>query len=116
MEDTNINHDNTGFILVKRETVATLIKKNYQLANMVLLLEYICELRKIKMTLSAEECCELLKIKPEELERCREKKWIRSVPAGDRYIYKAFEIAKIAERLNRRKVLHKLSRIPNYTR
>ena len=112
MEQNNQTPINSGYIVVKHETVASLIKNNYQLSYMVLILEYILELKKIKMTLSAEECCEVLQIKPEELERCREKKWIKSINAGDRYIYKAFDIAKVAERLNRRKVLHRLSHIP----
>lgn len=104
------------FHLINRETLADIFKRNYRLSYMVLLLEYVCSLKKVEITLSAEEVCEVMRIKPEMLEEYRNKNWIKSWKSGKFIFYKAYDIVILAERINRRKVLHKLSKIPVFRR
>ena len=79
---------------------------------MLLMLCHICSENKIEMTLTAEEVCELLNINPSVLENCRKRKWIKGWTVDKRQYYKAYDLAKLAERINRRKLLRKLSNIP----
>ncbi len=115
MENSDVEQ-NTGkeeFVSIRRDTLGEMIKRSGRLAQMVLLLTHVCELRKVQMTLTAEEICRLLGIAPEQFERCRDKRWIKSINAEGTYIYKAYDLALLAERLNRRKVLRALSGIPS---
>ena len=98
--------------LIGRQTLIDMIKMNYKLSNMLLVVTYACEVKKMQIMLSAEEVCEVLKITPQKLEECRRKNWIRVWPAGDFHYYKAYDIAVLAERINRRKVQRKLSQLP----
>lgn len=110
--EENTQKPDDRFVQIRYTTLTNLIKTNNKLSNMLVLLSYICEQKKVEMTLSATEVCEVLKIKPSVLEDCRKKKWIKSWTIANYQYYKAYDIAKLAERINRRKILRKLSKIP----
>lgn len=105
--------DNEGMILVKRSVISDMIKRSVRLSKMVILLSYVADVKKIQMTLTADEVCEILEIDRETLERCKHKNWIKSVSAEGVYVFKAYDIALLAERIDRRKILYILSKIPS---
>ncbi|MBD9133606.1 MAG: hypothetical protein EGP73_01880 [Alistipes indistinctus] len=106
--------NNNGYVLMKRESVTQLLKKCYRANYMILVLEYVCTLKQVYLMLSAVEVCELLGIKPEQLTDCRKRKWVKATAqVNGHYLYKAYDVAVLAERLKRRKLLRTLSKIPN---
>lgn len=105
------------YVMMKRESVVQLMKKCYRASYMVLLLEYVCSLRNVQLTLSAAEVCEVLGIRPEQLEDCRQRKWVKAVAQlRGHFVYRAYDIAVLAERLKRRKMLRTLNKVPTVAR
>lgn len=101
------------FVLVKRESVVQFIKKISRLSSMVLLLEYVCSQKKIEMTLTAAELCEVLKITPQQLDDCRKRQWIKgALLVRGIYVYRAYDVALLSERLKRRKMLRVINKVP----
>lgn len=80
---------------------------------MVLVLEYVCHQKQVQFLLTANEICEVLGMKPEQLEEYRKRKWIKaSSQIKGRLVYRAYDVAVLAERIRRRKMLRVLNRIP----
>lgn len=102
------------YVMIKREAIAQLMKKCYRASYMVMLLEYVCQLKDVEITLSSEEVCEVLNITQAQLEDCRKKKWITAValPYGI-YLYQAYDAAILAERIKRRRMLRALNKVPS---
>ena len=101
------------YVLVERETIVQLIKKNFRAMYMILILEYVAQQKKAFITLSANEVCELLHIKSTQLEECRKRKWIKSVRLTDQtFLYSAYDVALLAEKIRRRKILRTIAKIP----
>ena len=100
-------------ILIERETFGRLIKTNIRLSKMLLLLEYICEQKKVAMTLTCEEICEVVDISQVQLREGRAKGWIKGTDIGYGVMgYKAYDVARLAETINRRRLLRRLAKIP----
>lgn len=100
-------------VSMKRESLVQLLKRCYRASYMVLLLEYVCHQRQVQFLLSASEICEVLGMKPEQLEEYRKRKWIKaSSQIKGRLVYRAYDVAVLAERIRRRKMLRALNKIP----
>ena len=100
-------------ILVGRETFGALIKQNVRLSKMLLVLEYICSQKKVAMTLTCEEICEVVDISQAQLSEGRAKGWIKGTDIGcGIMVYKAYDVARLAEKINRRRILRRLAKIP----
>ena len=97
-------------VLMQRESLVQLLKKCYRASYMVLVLEYVCHQKQVQFLLTASEICEVLGMKPEEY---RKRKWIKaSSQIKGRLVYRAYDVAVLAERIRRRKMLRALNRIP----
>lgn len=100
-------------VLMQRESLVQLLKKCYRASYMVLVLEYVCHQKQVQFLLTANEICEVLGMKPEQLEEYRKRKWIKaSSQIKGHLVYRAYDVAVLAERIRRRKMLRVLNRIP----
>ena len=121
MENQDVHRDSQytvpdGFHLIKRGTLLKLVRMNYKLSNMLILVSTVCDLKKVEITLSAEEVCEVLKIKPKQLEECRKKQWIKSWSNNKYQYYKAYSMSsRIHEFTNSRVHEFMSSRIHEFT-
>jgi hypothetical protein len=105
--------NNDDYILIPRQQVARFLR-DYVIANYAMqMFSYLATEKQLEIHINTDEICSLLNITREKLEVFRRKGEIKSFTLGGVRFYSAFDIAKVAEVINRPKRFRLLSRLPS---
>lgn len=78
-------------IMIERNKFASLVKAHRKCLQMLSILAYACATKEVQLTFTLEEICELLQISREEVERQRQKGYIRFVHRNGMTVYEITE-------------------------
>ncbi len=100
-------------IMIERNKFASLVKAHRKCLQMLSILAYACATKEVQLTFTLEEICELLQISREEVERQRQKGYIRFVHRNGMTVYEITDILRLKNMLemgrlpeDRRESLH----------
>lgn len=103
---------NQDYIAVPRPVAAKMIK-DFCMANFSMqVFAYMLESRNIETALTVAEVCAVLNLRPQKLDSCRKKRWIKGILTEKGWVYSAYEVVRLAERLQRYARHRQLARIP----
>ena len=74
-------------IMIERNKFASLVKAHRKCLQMLSILAYACATKEVQLTFTLEEICELLQMSREEVERQRQKGYIRFVHRNGMTVY-----------------------------
>ena len=103
------------YYLVGTHEFEHLLRTNYLLAQSTLLFQHLCSQSDRPMVLSARKVCEVLGIDNNQLEQCRKRRLIKARAFQQQFMYDAYDLLRLSEQLNLRKLQRKLSRLPRFT-
>ena len=100
------------FILVRRKDVADAIKKQCLAHYRILFLTFVVSAKKIELTITTKDVCEILQIDFETFERLRGRLKITNERYGDLRLYDMADMIRLAELLTRDKRHRQLCLVP----
>lgn len=113
-EKTAPKQEERSYVLIDAERLETLMRRNYALGKSLLAFEYLCSHSDRPMYLTAQGVCEVLEITQEELDECRLKQLLKVKIYRKQMMYSLYDLVILAERLARRRLQYKLSKVPRY--
>ena len=87
-------------IMIERNKFASLVKAHRKCLQMLSILAYACATKEVQLTFTLEEICELLQISREEVERQRQKGYIRFVHRNGMTVYEITDILRLKNMLD----------------
>ena len=95
-------------IMIERNKFASLVKAHRKCLQMLSILAYACATKEVQLTFTLEEICELLQISREEVERQRQKGYIRFVHRNGMTVYEITDILRLKNMLEMGGVYRKI--------
>lgn len=95
-------------IMIERNKFASLVKAHRKCLQMLNILAYACSTKEIQLTFTLEEICELLQMSREEVERQRQKGYIRFVRKNDVTVYEITDILRLKNMLEMKGIYRKI--------
>lgn len=86
-------------IMIERNKFASLVKAHRKCLQMLSILAYACATKEVQLTFTLEEICELLQMSREEVERQRQKGYIRFVHRNGMTVYEITDILRLKNML-----------------
>lgn len=86
-------------IMIERNKFASLVKAHRKCLQMLSILAYACATKEVQLTFTLEEICELLQMSREEVERQRQKGYIRFVHRNGMTVYETTDILRLKNML-----------------
>lgn len=100
--------------IIREEALKQLVKLNCQSSYMILILSQILLEKNITAFLTAKEVCEVVEISYEQLEQARKTNRIKATKLGGTFIYSPYDIAILAENINRRERMKFIDKMQDY--
>lgn len=94
--------------MIERNKFASLVKAHRKCLQMLSILAYACATKEVQLTFTLEEICELLQISREEVERQRQKGYIRFVHRNGMTVYEITDILRLKNMLEMGGVYRKI--------
>lgn len=107
-----INKEEIQYILVNRKDVANAIKTQCMADYMILFLTSIVSVRKLSLTMTTKDVCEILQMDFDTFETYRLKMKIPYTQYGDLRLYELMDMVKLAETITRMKRHRQLCCVP----
>ena len=95
-------------IMIERNKFASLVKAHRKCLQMLSILAYACATKEVQLTFTLEEICELLQMSREEVERQRQKGYIRFVHRNGMTVYEITDILRLKNMLEMGGVYRKI--------
>lgn len=95
-------------IMIERNKFASLVKAHRKCLQMLSILAYACATKEVQLTFTLEEICELLQMNREEVERQRQKGYIRFVHRNGMTVYEITDILRLKNMLEMGGVYRKI--------
>lgn len=94
--------------MIERNKFASLVKAHRKCLQMLSILAYACATKEVQLTFTLEEICELLQMSREEVERQRQKGYIRFVHRNGMTVYEITDILRLKNMLEMGGVYRKI--------
>ena len=96
------------YIMIERNKFAALVKAHRKCLQILSILTYAHTVKKVQLTFTLEEICELLQMSREEVERQRQKGYIRFVHRNGMTVYEITDILRLKNMLEMGGVYRKI--------
>ncbi len=106
-----MNTNKQELIPIPRSEFMKLCRDHVRAVNMVKILTMICDIKQISLVLPVSSYCSILKIDPRAIDMAVQKGWIKMRTFNNMQVLDAFDMALLAEKLQRRSRNRRIQRI-----